>query len=91
MPQQLIDVGEHCVDCGDSVAWGSGKYVNRIPADNGVKTGFMCADCQCVECDRCGEPTLEYHSEAGDEPFSDADFVCDDCLTPEELEKIENG
>ena len=38
-----------CQDCGSSVAWGSGKYVNRIPADN----GWLCVDCQCVECDKC--------------------------------------
>lgn len=85
-----VDVGEHCVECGDSVAFGDGKFVNRIPADNGEKTGFMCADCQCIECDRCGELTLEYESEVAGEPFKDADFVCPDCLTPEEQEKLES-
>ena len=44
----MINVGEHCIYCNQSVAWGSGLYVNRIPADDGEKTGFawsaMCAE-----------------------------------------------
>ena len=28
-------MSEECKDCGDSVAWGSGKYVNRLPAESG--------------------------------------------------------
>ena len=26
-------MAETCYECGDSVAWGSGWYVNRVPAD----------------------------------------------------------
>ena len=36
---------EKCIYCEKSVAWGSGLYVNRIPADDGERTGFMCGVC----------------------------------------------
>ena len=85
--QQLNDVGEHCIDCGDSVAQGSGKYVNRIPADDGEKSGFLCADCQCMTCDRCDTPTFEPHTI---EDLMDVEHVCDDCLTPKEVEELAN-
>lgn len=28
-----MDIGDHCIYCGESTAWGSGRYVNRVPAD----------------------------------------------------------
>lgn len=42
-------MSDTCIDCGASTAWGSGKYVNRVPADG----GYLCADCMSFECDRC--------------------------------------
>ena len=68
----MINVGEHCIYCNQSVAWGSGLYVNRIPADDGEKTGFMCA--VCVEeaeelADECRE-RMEDIVESG-EKFTD--------------------
>lgn len=41
----MINVGEQCIYCDQSVALGSGLYVNRIPADDGERIGFMCAEC----------------------------------------------
>jgi len=38
----------------------------------------MCAECQMIECDRCDELTLEYNTINGE-------WVCDDCLTDDEL------
>ena len=42
-----------CVECGLSTAPGSGRWVNRLPADD----GFKCIEClgSVFECDRCGE------------------------------------
>jgi hypothetical protein len=46
------DIGERCVHCGESVAWGSGRYVNRILADTYDETareyveGYLCPECQ---------------------------------------------
>ena len=67
--------------------WGSDKYVNRIPADDGEKSGFLCADCKCEPCDRCGTPTFEPYII---EDLMDAEHVCDACLTPEEVEELAN-
>ncbi len=42
-----------CVECGESTAPGSGRWVNRLPFDDGYK----CIEClgSVFECDRCGE------------------------------------
>jgi|694.fasta_scaffold91753_2 hypothetical protein len=42
---------EPCIYCGESTAMGDGKFVNRIPADD----GWACADCAGYECDECHE------------------------------------
>ena len=43
-----------CVECGKSTAPGSGRWVNRLPFDDGYK----CIEClgSVFDCDRCGEP-----------------------------------
>tara|TARA_A100001391_G_scaffold33113_2_gene17843 strand:- start:2926 stop:3180 length:255 start_codon:yes stop_codon:yes gene_type:complete len=70
----MIDLGEKCVECKESVAAGSGRFVNRIPADNGDHIGFLCPDCQTVECDECGHYVLE--------PFytENCDVFCSECF-----------
>lgn len=39
------DIGDKCIDCLQSTAWGSGRFVNRIPADNGELNGYLCYEC----------------------------------------------
>ena len=66
-------------------------FVNRLPSgadgmlvlDGGEDktisvriTGYMCVDCQSVECDRCGESTLDY--EILDLPIPE--LLCENCL-----------
>lgn len=46
---KTVDVGDDCVECGKSTSFGSGLFVNRVPADNGHKSGYMCAECLCPE------------------------------------------
>ena len=43
-----------CVECGESTAPGSGRWVNRLPFDDGYK----CIEClgSVFDCDRCGAP-----------------------------------
>lgn len=64
-------IGDHCVECGEDTSFGSGRFVNRIPADRDLDEdspfkhlikegysrvdGYLCADCTSEECDRCGE------------------------------------
>jgi len=45
----MIDVGNLCVYCDRDTYWGSGRFVNRIPADDGERIGWMCAECQFPE------------------------------------------
>ncbi|HMV44284.1 MAG TPA: hypothetical protein PK079_22685 [Leptospiraceae bacterium] len=48
---------ERCNQCGDSVAFGSGKFVNRIPDLNDISTRrsmnrkYIWGDFVCIECD----------------------------------------
>jgi hypothetical protein len=76
----LVEIGDQCVFCRRDTSFGSGLFVNRIPADDGEFVGYLCPECQCVECDRCGEMTLEYHTVGEPEPY----HVCEECLLPGE-------
>ena len=53
-----------CVHCGHSTVFGSGRYVNRIPVDD----GWGCAACSGFECDRCFKQI-----------YLDADVTADQC------------
>ena len=46
-------VVDPCIECGLSTAFGSGRFVNRLPADG----GWWCIECigAVFDCDRCGE------------------------------------
>jgi hypothetical protein len=70
----MPDLGNACIECGCDTAFGSGNFVNRVPADNGTDTGFLCVECQSIPCDKCGEPTLDYQ-------FVGGDILCPDCTT----------
>lgn len=41
-----------CISCGHDTSFGGGRFVNRVPADN----GFICAECCQYECDVCFGP-----------------------------------
>lgn len=64
----------NCVECGCDTSFGSGNFVNRIPALTDTHDGWMCVECQSMECDDCGELTLEWHTD------EDGGFVCESCL-----------
>ena len=75
------DLCTHC-GRDTSFQSGNGLFVNRIPSDTDAKlvltsgendieiqvnaSGYMCVDCQCIECDRCGDMTLDYSLETGE-------------------------
>ena len=63
-----MDIGNRCVCCGRDTSFGSGLFVNRIPADaeyesfyageqvfkeGQYRDGYLCPDCSQLECDRC--------------------------------------
>jgi len=59
------DIGDYCVECLQSTAFGTGRFVNRISADRdvedekgewiGQRSGYLCPECNWFECDRCDE------------------------------------
>ncbi len=91
MSNHTIHIGEYCVYCREDTSAGSGKYVNRIPADTSISygdthiyiDGFACAECMSVECEECGEKSHECgtHEASGK-------YVCEECAdlldTPED-------
>lgn len=79
---ETYEIGDRCVDCGESTAFGSGRFVNRFGACVDVTTnrgeavtvdGWRCEECHAVECDRCGGVSAEF----GAGP--DGGVWCDDC------------
>ena len=62
-PLVVGDIGDYCVECLQSTAFGTGRFVNRIPADRDVedekgnylgrRDGWLCPECNFTECDRC--------------------------------------
>jgi hypothetical protein len=69
----MKDVGDKCVYCGVDTSYGSGNFVNRIPAGTETEEGYMCPNCQMVECDECGMDTLDY------EMKPEGGVICSDC------------
>ena len=82
MKLPFIDVGSICVDCGKDTSFGSGLFVDRIPSDtiwsvnqtfNIEVDGYLCRECQLVDCGHCDNAVLNYQ-------IVDGSIVCDDCL-----------
>lgn len=67
-----IDIGDLCTHCDRDTSLGNGLFVNRIPSGTDTAEGYMCVDCQCVECDQCGKLTLDYDIE-------NSEIICSDC------------
>ena len=95
-----VDIGDKCVECLRSTSFGSGLFVNRIPADNDEYIGWLCPECNWYECDRCDERIYDeddctpYDVYLDHEPteFSDGAFrVHYDCLTEEEKKLMEEN
>tara|TARA_B110000459_G_scaffold13591_1_gene13336 strand:- start:322 stop:612 length:291 start_codon:yes stop_codon:yes gene_type:complete len=70
-----------CEICGDSTAWGSGNFVNRLGWDE----GWACAKCAGYECDACDKDIYldEDHDIDGEGHYH---FTC----LPVELQKEMN-
>ena len=108
------DIGSFCVDClqdtnfRDAEGNQTFRFVNRIPADRDVyneegevignREGWLCAECNFFECDRCDEkiycdedvtPYCVYQDHEPAE-FSDGAYrVHYECLTDKEKEIME--
>lgn len=95
-------MSEICNICGDSVAWGSGKYVNRVPDGNTVEErkemnvphpegDFICGECEEKmdrEAPRC--PLCGFVMDELESGLSCQNTACPNCRrTPEELSKLD--
>lgn len=74
----MRNIGDKCVECGRDTAPGSGLWVNRVPAGRDGKTGYLCSDCQLVECDNCGQKVLDEYLILNEAGFGD--LYCLECI-----------
>ena len=85
------DIGDYCVECLQSTAFGTGRFVNRISADRDVedeegnylgrRDGYLCPECNFTECDRCDEKI-----------YCDEDFTPYDVYRPDEfVDEFDDG
>lgn len=83
MNNTYIDIGDICVDCGKNTTFGSGLFVNRIPADKSwivnesfeiQVDGYLCPVCQSLECSSCKSLTMFYS-------LINNRVYCDSCIS----------
>lgn len=55
------DLGNLCVFCRRDTSWGSGRFVNRIPAETDDASGYVCVDCQTSEDDDISDHGLRFN------------------------------
>ena len=80
----FIDIGDECVDCRQDTSFGTGRFVNRIPAfvDREVDgkwlelDGYLCAECREMECEGkdCDYMVLD------DYTIIDGTVLCNTCV-----------
>lgn len=90
-----ISIGDYCTHCGYSTAPGSNRWVNRIPSQTEGRIvindeaypveidGWMCEECQGVECEECGQITTDYELVEETLPRGLVVTVvkCEECIT----------
>jgi len=95
-----VDIGDKCVECLRPTSFGTGLFVNRIPADNDEYIGWLCPECNWHECDRCDEKIYcdedctpyDVYDSVQVREFSDGAYrVHYDCLTEEEKKLMEEN
>tara|TARA_R100000963_G_scaffold9453_1_gene6270 strand:+ start:942 stop:1274 length:333 start_codon:yes stop_codon:yes gene_type:complete len=52
---KAVNIGDNCVYCLKDTSFGSGRFVNRIPASTNDYDGYACPECMETECDRCDD------------------------------------
>ena len=101
MQCKQVDIGDKCVECLRPTSFGTGLFVNRIPADNDNYIGWLCPECNFHECDRCNEkiycdedftPYDVYRPDEFVDEFDDGAYrVHYECLTKEEKQLLEEN
>ena len=89
-----MDIGNNCVCCNKDTSFGSGRFVNRIPADaeyesldekghvifaeDEYRDGYLCESCQEIESDKCLKRTADF-SVGREIDGKYYDIICSDC------------
>ena len=88
----VIDIGDRCTHCGgdtsieaDRIPSGAdgrlvltgGDDLTNAPSIDVDLNGWMCVQCQLIECDHCGKMTLDY--------TLDGTVICSDCKEKKEV------
>ena len=63
-------MSNQCIHCKRDTSFGSGLFVNRIPADD----GYICPECGAYTCDRCGKPIAIDEDIGTEEVFGNSDY-----------------
>jgi len=70
---KYLESPQPCIHCERPTVFGSGRFVNRLPADtyhglpNGkaeYRDGYACAECMGLDCDRCPD-SIELDEDIG--------------------------
>ena len=80
----MTNIDNLCVFCYRDTSFGSGRFVNRVPADNGKEIGYACPECLTMDCDRCDKqiPLDE------DILLHDSIYVHYECCTKQERKEL---
>jgi len=86
----MKDIGNNCVFCLKDTSFGSGRFVNRIPALTDDYDGYACPECMEIECDRCDQMIGIDDDVTVDLPTRQ-EKVHWDCLTHKEKEEMKSN
>ena len=64
---------EICLECRKDTSVGSGKFVNRIPCGRDNEDGWLCEECQLVDCHKCNALIIDYEC-------VDGGIICRECF-----------
>lgn len=80
---EIIEDYTWCIDCGNPLDLDSIPCERQAGEGAPLYKGYLCRDCQLMECDKCGDATLDYSLE-------DNHIVCDWCTHQEQVLKERN-
>ena len=66
-------IEEICLECRKDTSYGSDNHVNRIPCGREEEDGWLCEECQLVECHKCCDFVIDYEC-------VDNGIICRDCF-----------
>lgn len=75
---EIIENYAWCIDCDGPLDQDCIPYESQAGEGAPLYKGYLCTDCQLMECDKCGDATLDYS-------LKDNYVVCDWCTKQEQV------